>query len=168
MSRIMLSVAIVFCHIAGTFAASPPLRPGDKAPEILLSSPTGKSVPLSSLKGKIVLIDFWATWCAPCVQEQPELAKLYTKFKHARFSNAIGFEIYGVSLDAKLSNWEKAIKNMQLNWVQVSDLKFWKSPVAKDYNIQELPFNLLIDAKGVILAINLHGVELEKKLASLQ
>jgi thiol-disulfide isomerase/thioredoxin len=139
---------------------------GQIAPEIRLASVAGDTIGLSSLKGKLVLIDFWATWCAPCVREQPELGKLYNKFKNSEFINGKGFEIYGVSMDTKMTSWEDIINKFGIDWIQVSDLKFWTSPVAKVYNIQELPFNLLIDGNGIILAKNLHGEELEKELAS--
>lgn len=138
---------------------------GNKAPEIRLPSPQGDTIALSSLKGKVVLIDFWASWCAPCVNEQPELGKLYKEYKDASFSIGKGFEIYGVSLDSKKANWEGMISKAGINWIQVSDLKFWSSPVARLYNIEELPFNLLIDGNGIIFAKNLHGEELEKVLA---
>jgi peroxiredoxin len=138
---------------------------GDKAPEIRLPSLEGDTLALSSLKGKIVLIDFWATWCAPCVKEQPDLSRLYNKFKNSDFTNGKGFEIFGVSLDSKKANWENIVNKNGIDWIQVSDLKFWSSPVAKLYNIQELPFNVLIDGKGIILAKNLHGIDLDKELA---
>jgi peroxiredoxin len=138
---------------------------GNKSPEIKLPSLKGDTIALSSLKGKLVLIDFWATWCAPCVNEQKELADLYRKYKHADFTNGKGFEIYGVSLDAKKPNWETFIVTNKINWIQVSDLKFWRSPVAKTYNIQELPYNLLVDGKGMIVAKNLHGADLDNGIA---
>ena len=140
------------------------LELGNKSPEIKLSTIKGDTIPLSALKGKIVLIDFWGTWCAPCVEEQTELARLYKKYKLASFTNGNGFEIYGVALEAKKPNWENFIAKNKINWIQVSDLKFWRSPVAKTYNIQGLPFNVLIDGKGVILAKNLHGKDLEKAI----
>ena len=138
---------------------------GNKSPEIKLPNTKGDTLALTSLKGKLVLIDFWATWCSPCVAEQSELAKLHRKYKQATFTNEKGFEIYGVSLDAKKSNWENFITANKINWIQVSDLKFWRSPVAKTYNIQGLPFNILIDSNGIILAKNLHGPDLEKGIA---
>ncbi len=163
---LLLLTAVVFCSYFSTVnAQTTGLEIGNKAPEIKLPTPKGDTLALSSLKGKMVLIDFWGTWCAPCVAEQSELAKLYLKFKHSSFTNGKGFEIYGVSLDLKKSNWENGIASQKINWIQVSDLKYWRSPVAKTYNIQELPFNLLIDGNGIILAKNLHGINLEKGIA---
>ena len=144
------------------------LEKGNKAPEIKLPGIKGDTISLSSLKGKLVLIDFWGTWCAPCVEEQSELARLYKKYKPASFTNGRGFEIYGVALEAKKPNWENFVAKNKIAWIQVSDLKFWRSPVAKTYNIQELPFNVLIDGKGVILAKNLHGMDLEKEIVKYQ
>jgi thiol-disulfide isomerase/thioredoxin len=167
MRKLILMLAMVLCgsHLLNVLAQKQGLEIGDIAPEIALPSPEGKIIALSSLKNKVVLIDFWGTWCAPCVKEQPELAILYKKYKTRSFTNGKGFEIYGVSLDAKKENWENGIKSQNINWIQVSDLKFWRSPVAKTYNIQELPFNLLLDGRGVILAKNLHGAELEKSIS---
>jgi len=139
------------------FAQNTPLEIGQPAPEISLPQPDGIPFSLSSLQGKLVLIDFWATWCAPCVEEQPELKVLYDKYQKA---NPGKFEIVGVSLDKSKENWVKAIDRFKIDWMQVSDLMFWKSPVAKDYGIEELPFNVLMDEQGTIIAINLHGKEL--------
>jgi peroxiredoxin len=161
----ILVILIFGSGISTVFAQSQGLEPGDKAPEIKLPAPNGDIIALSSSKGKLVLIDFWGSWCAPCVKEQPELAKLYRKYKQSNFTNGKGFEIYGVSLDAKKEMWENIINKMNINWIQVSDLKFWRSPVTKTYNIQALPFNVLIDGNGIILAKNLHGNELEKVIA---
>lgn len=135
---------------------------GKKAPEITMSTPDGTSFSLSSLKGKLVLIDFWATWCAPCVGEQPELKKLYDTYSSQ--VKAKKFEILGVSLDKNKESWQKAIDRFNINWIQISDLKFWKSPVAKAYEIDELPFNVIIDGEGTIIAKNLHEKELEEFL----
>ena len=148
-----------------TLTAQPTgLERGNMAPEIKLPSLKGDTIALSALKGKLVLIDFWGTWCAPCVEEQSELARLYKKYKQTSFTNGTGFEIYGVALEAKKPNWENFVAKNKISWIQVSDLKFWRSPVAKTYNIQELPFNVLIDGKGVIVAKNLHGPDLEKEI----
>ena len=164
MKNLILAVILM---IFGTFvstvsAQSYGLETGNKSPEIKLPTYNGDTVALSSLKGKLVLIDFWATWCAPCVEEQTKLADLYSKYKKAAFINGKGFEIYGVSLDAKKATWENFITTNKISWTQVSDLKFWKSPVARIYNVQDLPYNILIDGNGIIQAKNLNGTDLEK------
>jgi len=165
MRTLTILACLLFGVVASVNAQQTGLETGNIAPEIKLPTPKGDTIALSSLRGKMVLIDFWGTWCAPCVEEQPELAKLYLKFGHSNFTNGKGFEIYGVSLDSKKPNWESGIASQKINWIQVSDLKFWRSPVAKIYAIQALPFNVLIDGKGVILAKNLHGSDLEKEIA---
>jgi len=166
MKIVALAFALLFMSLWSTTLSAQPtgLELGNKSPEIKLSTTKGDTIPLSALKGKMVLIDFWGTWCAPCVEEQSELARLYKKYKLASFTNGKGFEIYGVALEAKKLNWENFIAKNKITWIQVSDLKFWRSPVAKAYNIRELPFNVLIDGKGVILAKNLHGKDLEKEI----
>lgn len=166
MRTLFLIVVCLLCYSAILPVSAQPtgLEVGNRAPEIKLPTLKGDSVALSSLKGKLVLIDFWGTWCAPCVEEQTELAKLYGKYKQATFINGKGFEIYGVSLDSKKDNWGSFVTKNKIDWIQVSDLKFWRSPVAKTYNIQGLPFNVLIDGKGIIVAKNLHGTDLEKEI----
>jgi len=153
----------LFCLVLGyqVSAQDPGIRVGSMAPAILLPTPKGDTVALSSIHAKLVLIDFWASWCAPCVQEQPELKNLYAKYGALNLSEKT-FEIFGVSLDSKKQAWQKAIKKYHIPWTQVSDLKFWMSPVAKAYHIEELPFNVLLDSKGIIVAVNLHGIQLEE------
>jgi peroxiredoxin len=164
----ILIFSVVLLLISSTVstltAQSTGLAPGSKSPEIKLPTLNGDTVSLSSLKGKMVLIDFWSTWCSPCVEEQTELARLYQKYKQSVFTNGKGFEIYAVSLDSKKENWENFVTKNKINWIQVSDLKYWRSPVAKTYNIQGLPFNVLIDGNGIIVAKNLHGADLEKEI----
>ncbi|HLV46848.1 MAG TPA: TlpA disulfide reductase family protein [Flavobacterium sp.] len=154
---ILFFVALIIAN--GVYAQNEVLKIGQTAPEISLPTLNGNTVTLSSLKGKLVLIDFWATWCAPCVKEQPELKAIYDK--HSDKVKAGEFEILGVSLDKSKENWQKNIDRFKINWLQVSDLMFWRSPVAKDYAIEGLPFNVIIDEQGKIIAINLHGAELE-------
>lgn len=134
---------------------------GKTAPEIMMSTPAGDELALSSLRGKIVLIDFWASWCGPCRKEMPNVIKAYAKYKSK------GFEIYGVSLDQDKARWEEAIAKDGITWPQVSDLKMWSSSVVRQYNIQGIPYTVLLDREGKIIAKNLRGEELEEKLASI-
>lgn len=134
---------------------------GSVAPEIALPNPQGDTILLSSLKGKYVLLDFWASWCRPCRVENPILVKNYKKYKDK------GFEIYQVSLDKSRSAWEGAIQNDSLNWVHVSDLQYWNSAPAKVYSVQGIPANFLLDKNGRIIAKNLRGDALEAKLSEI-
>lgn len=134
------------------------LKIGAVAPDISLSNPKGKVISLSSLQGKVVLVDFWASWCKPCRAENPNNVKLYKKYKSK------GFEIFGVSLDKEKSEWEQAIKKDGLEWTHVSDLGFWNSSAVKLYNVEGIPMTYLLDKKGKILAKGLTGDELEAKV----
>lgn len=134
---------------------------GQPAPEIALPNPEGSVVKLSSMKGKYVLVDFWAKWCGPCRLENPNVVRVYNKYKDK------GFTVFGVSLDRSKEDWLKAIKDDNLTWTHVSDLKFWQSEAAKTYGITAIPFSLLLDPNGVIIAKNLRGPALENKLAEI-
>ncbi|HBX52330.1 MAG: hypothetical protein A2275_06555 [Bacteroidetes bacterium RIFOXYA12_FULL_35_11] len=137
------------------------IKTGEIAPEISLAGADGNVVTLSSYKGKFVLLDFWASWCAPCRKENPNLVKCYQKFKNKNF------EIFQVSLDKSKDEWLSAIKKDQLTWKHASDLKYWDSPVVKLYAIQGIPANFLLDKNGKIIARNLRGDELEKVLGEV-
>jgi peroxiredoxin len=153
---------ITFAILIGCSSVSAQLieiKEGNVAPEIRLPNLKGDTIALSSLRGNLVLIDFWASWCAPCVEEQPELKQLYSKYAHFN-GKGKGLRIFGVSLDSKKEAWNKAVRKYNIPWIQVSDLKFWTSPVARDYQIEALPFNVILDEKGVIIAVNLHGIAL--------
>ena len=135
---------------------------GAVAPEIALADTSGKIVKRSSLKGQYVLVDFWASWCRPCRGESPNLVKAYKKY-HKK-----GFTIYSVSLDKDKASWLKAINKDHLqSWTHVSDLKGWKSQGAADYGIRSIPANFLLDKNGKIIAKNLRGQALDKKLSEI-
>lgn len=136
---------------------------GQQAPEISLPDPNGKTVSLSSFRGKFVLVDFWASWCGPCRQENPNVVKAWNRFKGKNFT------ILGVSLDqpGQKDAWMGAVMEDKLTWTQVSDLKFWNSAVVPLYRIEGIPYNVLVDPSGTIIAESLRGEALEQKLAEV-
>lgn len=134
---------------------------GEKAPDFELPDPEGKLVKLSDHFGQYLLVDFWAAWCGPCRRENPNIVRVFNKYKDK------GFSVFGVSLDSKKEAWVQAIQKDGLNWPQVSDLLFWDSGPAKLYGIRGIPGNVLLDPSGKIIARNLRGEDLDKKLAEL-
>jgi thiol-disulfide isomerase/thioredoxin len=148
--------------VTGKPVTEPEQAGGATVPEIALPTPEGDTVKLSSTRGSIVLLDFWASWCTPCRLENPNLVKAYDTY-HRR-----GFQIYQVSLDKTKEAWIKGIEYDKLGrWIHVSDVKYWKSSVVPLYKIESIPTNFLLDREGRILATNLRGANLEKKLAEI-
>jgi len=135
---------------------------GDKAPELaFMNADSTKVLKLSELRGKYVLIDFWASWCRPCRMENPNVKRVYDRF------NKKGFEILGVSLDRDHAAWVKAIQDDGLPWKHVSDLGFWNNAAAQEYGVTGIPYTVLVDREGKILDKGLRGEQLEQRLAEL-
>jgi thiol-disulfide isomerase/thioredoxin len=153
-SKFLLLVTLIFAAVAAH--AQP--RQGQRAAEISLPDVNGNSVSLSSLKGKIVLIDFWASWCGPCRQSNKHLVKLYEKYKDK------GFEIYGISVDDSKDAWKRAIKYDKINWIQVNESNSNDGKVANAWYIQRIPTSFLMNREGVLIEMNPDEKQLEKYL----
>ena len=140
---------------------------GDKALELSYNNPNNEKMSLSELKGKLVLIDFWASWCGPCRRENPNLVDAYRKYYKTKFKDGNGLEIFSLSLDKNKDAWVKAINKDQLFWeYHVSDLGGWQSEGSEKYNVRSIPYNILINGKGIIIAKNLKGPALHRFLDS--
>lgn len=164
-ASIILGLIII---VTAGFMMKPGASPaiGTKAPELAYNNPDGEVMKLSDLKGKLVLIDFWASWCRPCRVENPHVVKAYEKYKDSKFTNGKGFTVFSYSLDKNPAAWKKAIAQDKLTWkYHVSDLKGWSSEGSAKYGVASIPSNFLIDGKGNIIAKNLRGAALEQAIA---
>lgn len=132
---------------------------GHPAPDIVSTTPEGNTLALSSLRGRYVLVDFWASWCQPCRKENPNVVKAFNQFKNKNFT------VFSVSLDNRREDWVKAIKDDKLDWYNVSDLKGWNADAVMVYNVQAVPYNILVDTAGKVIARNLRGEALNNFLA---
>ncbi|MFO7938927.1 MAG: TlpA disulfide reductase family protein [Bacteroidales bacterium] len=163
MKRCLMLLSLLSVLTLNVF--SQPLKPGDKAPEIEQVLVSGEDFQLSELRGTLVLVDFWAAWCKPCRKENPELVKLYHKYKDESFENAEGFTIVSVSMDFKREMWENAIAKDELAWpYHVGDMKGWKTEAARMYNVKSIPTSFLIDGDGKIIGTYLRGEAIEEAI----
>jgi len=159
MSSIFSVGVFLFTMLVLNFNAFAGFKVGDVAPDFTITNSAGQPIKLSSLKGNVVLLDFWASWCMPCRMANTEIVPVYHNYA------SLGFDIFSVSLDSKAEPWKNAIRNDKMDWPHHgSDLKGWESPIAKLYGIESLPSSFLINEGGIIIAMDLDGYDLEKKL----
>ena len=157
----MKKIFFVLILLSSYLVISAQVKKGTPAPEISLPDISGQTVSLSSMKGTVVLIDFWASWCGPCRKNNPNLLALYEKFKDK------GFEILGVSVDKSNIDWKNAIAKDGLTWKQLIDNAGWNSQATIDYGVEAIPASFLIDKKGLVRGVNLEGRELDGMVKKL-
>jgi peroxiredoxin len=157
MKKVFLALGIILVSVI----TQAQIKIGAAAPEISLPDVNGNTISLSSLKGKVVLVDFWASWCGPCRHANPSVVRLYKKYKDQ------GFEVFGVSIDSKKAAWIKAIKQDKIKYTQVNDNGGWNSSVAATYGVDQIPTSFLLDKNGNVFAIDAEGKELDKLVKQL-
>jgi thiol-disulfide isomerase/thioredoxin len=167
-SLLLVGGVAFFLNPSSEVQAQQGFKVGQKAPDIEMDGVDGKKVKLSSLKGKMVLIDFWASWCGPCRMENPNVVKAYNEYKDKNFVNGKGFTVFGVSLDTNKDRWVKGINDDKLVWpYHVSDLQGWRNAAAQAYGVYGIPMSYLIDGDGIIVAVSPRGPALEARLKEL-
>lgn len=165
MKKLILLLAVVLMGTGVTFAQNIGINIGNKAPDLVGKTPDGKTMKLSDVKGKLILLDFWASWCGPCRRENPNVVHAYKEYKNKKFTNGDGFVIFNVSLDKNADSWKKGIQQDKLDWpYHICDFKGWGSKHAGIYGVRGIPANFLIDENGVIVAKQLRGPALEAAL----
>ncbi|MFI5157168.1 MAG: TlpA family protein disulfide reductase [Chitinophagales bacterium] len=157
----MKNIFFLFMLVCLSMTGSSQIQRGQPAPDISLQDTSGHTVSLSSLKGKVVLIDFWASWCAPCRKNTPKLHELYEKY-HER-----GFEIFGVSIDEEVHRWKIAIGQDAMAWMQVNDPKGWNAASALSYGVEAIPAYFVIDRQGLVQRVNPQFRKMESDIKSL-
>jgi peroxiredoxin len=158
MKSILIAILLIIAANGITYAQP---KPGEQAPDISIADAKGKKIKLADLKGKVVLVDFWASWCGPCRKAMPGLKNVYTAYK------AKGFEIYGISLDEKKADWQKAVTADKINWLQVNEPGGWETPTARAWHIEQLPSAFLLDKEGKIIATDPTEKQLQEVLKKL-
>jgi thiol-disulfide isomerase/thioredoxin len=165
--RQVLTYIILIISVTNQFGQE--LKVGQNAPDIIMTSVNGEELRLSSLRGQMVLVDFWASWCAPCRKENSLIVSTYRKYKDTSFKNGDGFTVFSVSMDMNQTAWENAIVKDKLEWpYHVSDLKGWRNEAALLYKISAVPYCYLIDGDGIVVAINPRREKLESELKKLK
>lgn len=157
MKNILFLIVLACLSMTGTSQ----IQIGQLAPDISLKDTSGQMISLSNLKGKVVLIDFWASWCIPCRKNDSKLAALYKKYQHQ------GFEIFGVSIDEEANHWETAIQQDEITWMQVNDPKGWDGAAAQLYGINAIPAHFILDKQGIVKRVNPQFRKMESDIKSL-
>ena len=165
----ILLIIIVGIYIGRYFYMLPGFHNGDLAPDFTATTLTGDNMQLSKMKGNYILLDFWASWCGPCRQENPALAKLYNQYHGAKYRNGEDFEIVSVAIERNDVNWKRAIQRDQLNWpnhiVDISsNMKFFNSDIALKYKIKQIPTKYLLNPEGKIIGVNMSVEQIEQVL----